>query len=61
MFFVFFQSGMYFLQLVDTYSATYALLALGITLCLALGWTYGKNETYYFLVIIYFFLPLTIC
>ena len=30
------------LQLMDNYSATYGLVIVGIALCLALGWVYGK-------------------
>ena len=30
------------LQLMDNYSATYGLVTIGICICLALGWVYGK-------------------
>ena len=37
-----FQSGMYALQLMDNYSATYSLLFLGIMMTLVLSWVYGE-------------------
>lgn len=41
-FIYYFQGGMYVVQLFDNYAATYSLLAIGLTECLALSWVYGK-------------------
>ena len=35
------QGGVYMLLLMDTYSATYALVVLALSECIALGWVYG--------------------
>ncbi len=37
-----FQGGMYMLQLMDSYAATYSVLIIALTECLALAWVYGK-------------------
>lgn len=38
-----FKGGMYMLVLLDTYSATYALLVLAMMECIALAWVYGMH------------------
>ena len=44
----YFQGGMYVLQLMDNYSATYGLVTVGIFICIALGWVYGKYPSWSF-------------
>ena len=41
---VVFQGGMYMLQLMDSYAATYAVLIIALVECLALSWVYGTNS-----------------
>ena len=37
------QGGMYMLQLIDNYAATYSLLIIGLCECLTLSYIYGKT------------------
>ena len=39
---LYFQGGMYMLQLMDNYAATYSTLIIGLCECIALGWIYGE-------------------
>ena len=39
---LYFQGGMYMLQLMDNYAATYYTLFIGLCECIALGWIYGE-------------------
>ena len=40
---LYFQGGMYMLQLMDNYAATYSTLIIGLCECIALGWIYGEQ------------------
>ena len=35
------QGGMYLLQLMDQYAATYTILAIGLSMTVGLAWVYG--------------------
>ena len=35
------QGGMYLLQLMDQYAATYTILAIGLSMTIGLAWVYG--------------------
>jgi len=39
------QGGMYVLQLMNNYAASYTTLIIGLTECIALSWVYGKSGT----------------
>lgn len=39
-----FQGGMYMLQLIDNYAATYSLLLIAIAECVTLTYVYGKSH-----------------
>jgi len=38
------QGGMYMLQLIDNYAATYSVLIIGLCECLALSYVYGQSQ-----------------
>lgn len=38
------RGGMYMLQLIDNYSATYSLLLIGLCECIAIAWVYGVDN-----------------
>jgi SNF family Na+-dependent transporter len=39
-----FQSGMYWLQLVDKYAANWSVLLIAIAECILISWVYGANR-----------------
>ena len=39
-----FQGGVYMLQLIDNYAATYSVLIIGLCECLALSYVYGQSN-----------------
>ena len=41
-----FQGGMYMLQLIDNYAATYSLLIITLFECIALNYVYGKLSVF---------------
>jgi len=40
------QGGIYMLLLMDTYSATYAMLVIAVFECIAVAWVYGMSTLY---------------
>ena len=40
------QGGIYMLLLMDTYSATYAMLVIAVFECIAVAWVYGVFTLY---------------
>ncbi|XP_074653267.1 sodium-dependent proline transporter-like isoform X2 [Tubulanus polymorphus] len=40
------RGGMYMLQLMDNYCATYSVLLIGFTECMVIAWVYGVNRFY---------------
>ena len=47
------RGGMYLLQLIDNYAATYSLLIIGLFECVALSYIYGKIKIYFILMTLF--------